>query len=284
MVPALLGALDDEALSSSCQYDGKGGCSFLWTLPSFPSCPALAARFSLLSRAYGGGDVSPDCLICKPLDSQIDWLAESYRALPSFSVGPFFIFGDHHEGVIPPEGALPLKIEAATAFGSGDHGTTAACLLALNSLKNKGCEPERILDMGCGSGILAIAASRLWPQSDVSAADNDPESVRVSLRHCRENKADAISVFQSEGYAKESPVWMKAPYQLIVANILAAPLIEMAAEQSACVAEAGYLILSGMLEEQKERVAAAYESFGFAILEQFPRGEWVTLLLQKKMK
>lgn len=210
-----------------------------------------------------------------------DWLAESYRALPPFTVGPFFIYGSHYTGA-HPDGQIPLQIEAATAFGSGEHGTTSRCLLAVQYVKNLGVVPEKILDMGCGSGILAIGAAKLFPASKIYAADNDPESVRVTDIHKTVNDSTHIETFRSEGYDVGSPVWDHASYNFIIANILAGPLIDMAAEQSKALSPGGYLILSGTLKEQAEAVLGAYTPHGLQLIQEFPGGEWMTLLLQKK--
>ncbi|MFA5593072.1 MAG: 50S ribosomal protein L11 methyltransferase [Micavibrio sp.] len=215
------------------------------------------------------------------LDENRDWLAESYHALPPFSVGPFFIYGSHYAGPLP-DGEIPLMIEAATAFGSGEHGTTSRCLLAIDHVKKSGFTPKNILDMGCGSGILAIGAAKLWPDIPIEAADNDPECVRVTLRHIEANKAATITAYQSEGYEAQSPVWNNAPFDFIIANILAAPLIDMAQSQAKALADGGYLILSGMLQEQAARVEAAYAAQGLVLEAGFPGDEWMTLLLVKK--
>lgn len=209
-----------------------------------------------------------------------DWLAESYRALPPFTVGSFFIYGSHYKDAAP-EGLIPLLIEAATAFGSGEHGTTSRCLLAIEHVRKSGAQLRNILDMGCGSGILAAAAARLWPDLPVFAADNDPECVAVTKRHLQENGIKNVRAFQSEGYEAQSPVWNDAPYDLVIANILARPLIEMAADQSRALATKGHLILSGMLQEQADRVMDAYAAHGLRLVERFPGEEWMTLLLQK---
>jgi len=209
-----------------------------------------------------------------------DWLAESYRALPPFIVGSFFIYGSHYEGAKDAD-KIPLLIEAATAFGSGEHGTTSACILAIEHVKSLEFKPEKILDMGCGSGILAACAAKLWPDLPVLAADNDPECMRVTNHHAALNGIDNISSFVSEGYATDSIVWNEAPYDFIIANILAGPLIEMAAEQCRALSACGYLILSGTLKEQAADVTAAYTKHGLTLAGEFPGHEWMTLLMKK---
>jgi ribosomal protein L11 methyltransferase len=269
-----------ESVSFSCRKNGKGW-DFLWTFPQGLSVSRddLAERLGYLLEAFG-----LDAALAKSLtleeNEDRNWLAECYRALPPLTIEPFFIYGSHFDGS-PPENTIPLLIEAATAFGSGEHGTTASCLQALAALKDRGFTPPRILDMGCGSGILAAAAARLWPDSAVIAADNDPECVAVSEKHVRVNAIPNISVYLSDGYAANSPVWEHAPYPLIIANILAGPLIDMAEAQCRALSAGGYIILSGTLQEQGEHVAAAYKSHGCELAEIFPGGEWVTLLMRK---
>lgn len=250
---------------------------FLWTFDHEPE-----EEFAYSQIAWAIDQFKPDAdfgFSIETLEDR-DWLAESYLALPPFTVGSFFIYGSHYDGEQPAE-QIPLLIEAATAFGSGEHGTTAQCILAIEHAKNSGFKPKNILDMGCGSGILAAVAAKLWPDVPVFAADNDPECVTVTQRHLASNEIFSVNSYQSEGYDARSPVWEDAPYDFIIANILAAPLIDMAAEQSKALAKDGYLILSGTLIEQEARVVAAYEAQGLKLVAEFPQGEWMTMLMRK---
>ncbi len=271
-------AFDEYALSASC-IKQSGGWDFLLTFDHAPDITQIEIVLSEAAQTAGLDRSAIGALHVEALEDR-DWLAESYRALPAFTIGPFFIYGSHFDGA-SPENTIPLLIDAATAFGSGMHGTTSRCLLALVHLKEQGFMPQRILDMGCGSGILAIAAIKLWPRASTEAADNDPECVRVTLRHMEANDAQAITAYVSEGYDAQSPVWNNAPYDLIIANILAAPLIVMAAEQSKALAADGYIILSGTLREQAADVAGAYHAQGCADHAEFPGDEWMTLLMRK---
>lgn len=260
---------------SSRKDDGEW--DFLWTFDHEPDEEFVYDQISwAVDQFHPGCDFE---LSIEPLEDR-DWLAESYRALPPFTIGSFFIYGSHYEGE-KPHGQIPLLIEAATAFGSGEHGTTAQCILAIEHVKSLGVTPRNILDMGCGSGILAAAAAKLWPDVPVYAADNDPECVIVTQRHLASNDIFTVNSYQSEGYEAQSPVWEDAPYDFIIANILAGPLIDMAGEQAKALASGGYLILSGTLKEQAERVVAAYEAQGCALIKEFPQAEWMTLLMQK---
>lgn len=270
---------EGSSLSFSCKKDNQSADAweFLWTFDTCPDEDEIAAQLEWVRGELGIG-ASMDYRI-EELEDR-DWLAESYRALPPFSVGSFFIYGSHYGGETP-DGQIPLLIEAATAFGSGEHGTTSRCMLAIEHVKALDFKPRNILDMGCGSGILAAVAAKLWPNVPVFAADNDPECVIVTNRHLESNGIGNVHAYQSEGYNLQSPVWKDAPYDFIIANILAGPLIDMAAEQSQALANGGYLILSGTLREQAERVETAYVAHGLKLVAEFPGDEWMTLLMKK---
>lgn len=266
-------------MSFSCKKD-KGGWDMLWTWGKTPDAPFVKERIEDTAQNERIDAARIGAVRIERLEDR-DWLAESYRALPPFTIGSFFIYGSHYTGE-RPQGAIPLLIEAATAFGSGEHGTTSACLRAIEYVKSSATMPRLILDMGCGSGILAAAAAKLWPQTPVHAADNDPECIRVTKHHLSVNGIKNVTAFESDGYAHGSPVWNHAPYDFIIANILAGPLIAMAEEQARALSPGGYLILSGTLQEQAEDVVAAYRPHGLDPVIEFPAGEWMTLLLRKK--
>lgn len=271
-------AFGEEALSFSAKKD-KGIWDFLWTFEGARDSSYITGHLHSAAEQAGLFEGAIQDFKLEELEDR-DWLAESYNALPPFDVGPFFIYGSHYTGPKTEE-QIPLLIEAATAFGSGEHGTTSQCMMALAHLKDFGIEPRKILDMGCGSGILAAAAAKLWPDAITFAADNDPECVRVSRIHLDINGLQHVPAYQSEGFERTSPVWKDAPYDLVIANILAAPLIEMAESLSQTVAPKGHVILSGMLREQADRVAGSYAPHNLTVIEKFPKEEWMTLLLRR---
>ncbi len=213
---------------------------------------------------------------------ETNWLEVSYRAFPPFTVGPFFIYGSHYKEAVP-ESQIGLQIDAATAFGSGEHGTTKGCLEAMIDLKAIGVCPWNILDMGTGSGILAVAAWKLW-HAPILAVDIDEESIRVAEHHCELNEIktgkSTLLCAVSDGF-KGDLVQKQKPYELILANILAAPLIEMAEDLVKTCDENGYVILSGMLHEQAGKVLGAYEPHGLSEKTRYEHGDWTTLVLQK---
>jgi ribosomal protein L11 methyltransferase len=208
-----------------------------------------------------------------------DWLAASYEQFQPFSVGPFFIYGSHST-ITTTHDQIPLQIDAATAFGSGQHGTTKGCLEALIDLKASGIEPRNILDMGTGSGILAIAAAKLWA-APIMAVDNDEEAVRIAILHQTINSigSSMLSVC-GDGFAA-SLVQQRKPFDLIIANILASALKDMGPELRSVCADQCHVILSGILNEQVQSVLDIYQALGFTLQNSYEQQDWTTLLLQK---
>jgi ribosomal protein L11 methyltransferase len=212
---------------------------------------------------------------------EIDWLAHSYRQFPPFAVGSFFIYGSHYDGAVP-EDLTGLQIDAATAFGSGEHGTTSGCILALLDLNEQGVCPWNVLDMGTGSGILALAAYKIW-KTPVLGVDNDEECVRVSIRHRDVNNipsgATGVDFEAGDGFRANS-AQTKKPFDLVIANILAGPLKDMAADLKAVCDDNAFVILSGILNTQADDVAGVYAKLGLMERARAARGDWSTLVLQ----
>jgi ribosomal protein L11 methyltransferase len=210
-----------------------------------------------------------------------DWLLHVHQNFPPVHVGRFFIYGSHYEGDKPAD-KTTLLIDAATAFGSGEHETTRGCLMALEALCDSGFSPSRVLDMGCGSGILAIAACKLWPASLALGIDIDPESVVVTHRHASVNGVAAqVMAEAGDGYAAPR-VGSLAPYDLIFANILAGPLVEMAPDAAKNLAKNGRLILSGLLNRQRDDVIAAHEAQGLVLVDDRRLNDWHALVFAPK--
>ncbi len=212
-----------------------------------------------------------------------NWVLETYQAFPPLYIGPFYIHGSHTTDPCP-KGLIPLQINAATAFGSGEHATTKGCLMLLYTLwENKflsALSPLSFLDIGTGSGILAFAMVSLF-KTTVIALDNDPESVRVTQENAFLNKlSDKIETHVSEGFEflkkKNSP-----SFSLIMANILKGPLLEMAADMALYTQKNGYIILSGLLSTQAPEIIKKYEEKGFKFLETYDEKEWSALLFQR---
>jgi ribosomal protein L11 methyltransferase len=214
---------------------------------------------------------------------ETNWLEESYRQFPPFEIKDFFIFGSHFVGK-PPKGKIPLQIDAATAFGSGEHGTTRGCLEALLYLQETGLKPKHVLDMGAGSGILGIAAYTLW-RKPVLAVDIDKEATRVACHHRKLNHVPAgdkgMICATGDGYAARLVKAKKKGFDMIIANILAGPLIIMAFDLAQNLAPGGTAILSGLLVEQMKEVLHAHETIGLKLHKKITHGEWQTLILTK---
>ena len=209
-----------------------------------------------------------------------DWVAESQSHFPMLEFGRFLVYGSHHARP-RAYGRLPLLIDAGRAFGTGHHDSTALALLLLERLQPRYRQPN-LLDLGCGSGILALAALRLWPGAAVLAADIDPQSVAVAQENRRINRiAGDFRAVTSNGLRQADLRWA-APYDLILANILTRPLLMMAQEIARALAPGGHLILAGFLEGDRVRLEARYRALGLALVARQGRGGWSALLLRKR--
>jgi len=216
-----------------------------------------------------------------PLPSK-DWLSENRKSFPAIDIGPFYIYGSHHQEKLP-EGKIAFRIDAATAFGTGQHATTQGCLLALHDLKQAGIKVQNYLDLGCGTAVLAMAMARLFQVRGI-ASDNDPEAVDRAYLNVAENHLERfVEVILSEGFSHER-LEAQAPYSLIAANILVDPLIALSPEMARFMAEEGKVILSGLLQTQQHATLKAYEKVGFSLQKTYPMAEWVTLVLKKNGK
>lgn len=231
----------------------------------------------ILSVALGDQQTQQPIVQLDPLP-ETNWLEQTWKNFPPRQIGPFYIYGSHTDALPPPE-SIGLEINAATAFGSGEHETTSGCLMALGELKEQGISFRRPLDMGCGSGILAMATAKLW-DIPVLAVDNDPESVRVTLCNAEINKcADQIIGLCNEGF-EGGAVSSRGPFDLVTANILANPLYLMAASLMATCEPGARIILSGLLTRQAGEVVSAYEAAGAKLVGEKKIGDWSTLILQ----
>ena len=202
-----------------------------------------------------------------------NWLKETARTFAPLTLGNYFIYGSHYTESLPAD-KITLKIDAATAFGSGRHATTQACLQALDFLAEQKKSVRRILDLGCGSGILAFAATHRYPKAVVDAADCDEESVRMAQFNAKENNI-TCHVFQSTSFQH-----IQQKYDLIFANILARPLIQMAPDLADHLTPGGYAILSGFLTHQHAWVMKAYQDKCTEV-RQFKIKEWQASLVKR---
>ncbi len=208
----------------------------------------------------------------------IDWIKLSQEGLPPVRAGRFFVYGAHDAGVVP-HGVIPIRIEAGLAFGTGHHETTALCLRVLSDLSKKR-RFANVLDLGCGTGLLAIGAAKLWRKS-VLASDIDVVAVEVTRENAAANgEAPLIRALTADGLTH--PVLAKqAPYDLIIANILASPLTRLAPEIAKALAPGGIAVLSGLLQWQENLVISFYRPHGLILRGTRRDGVWSALTLER---
>jgi ribosomal protein L11 methyltransferase len=208
-----------------------------------------------------------------------DWVAHALEGLGVVRAGRFVLYGSHDRTRLPNEdGDIPILIEANQAFGTGHHPTTAGCLTLLDRLA--GVRPERILDLGAGSAVLAIAAAKLWDR-DVIATDIDRRSVEIAAENAALNGVgDRVDAFLADGF-DDARIAAAAPFDFIFANILAGPLIAFAPAMARHMARSGRLLLAGLMAEQEAEVTAAYEAEGFRRLNRLDHAVWPVLLFAR---
>ncbi|MBS0518692.1 MAG: 50S ribosomal protein L11 methyltransferase [Proteobacteria bacterium] len=210
-----------------------------------------------------------------------DWVAENQRSFRPFAVGPFWVHPSHASDGMPA-GLLPLRIDAGLAFGTGTHATTRGCLEMLATLDP--AETARAVDVGCGSGILAIAMAKLW-RRPVLGGDNDAEAVEVARENAELNGVAPLCRFYTSAGLSAPELASARPYDLVVANILAGPLVELSESFAAAVRSGGRVLLSGLLVEQAAHILDAYQRRDFAFERRIDLETggawWRTLVLRK---
>lgn len=275
LAPGLAELLEPMGLALQVQVDRPDG---LWAIRILtldpPDMADLQTRVALFAAPMGYEAPVPG-VESVPADG---WLARSARAFPPLRVGRFFIHGSHFHGS-PPVASQSLRVDAATAFGSGEHGTTAGCLRALERLARTR-QFNNILDLGTGSGLLAMAAARVWPAT-VMATDLDGEAVRVARLNAWDNRlGPRIRFTRADGY--DAPmISRQRPYDLIMANILARPLRRMARDLAAHLAPGGMAVLSGFMAEDRNAIAAIHRSLGVVRCFDITIDGWSTMVLRK---
>ncbi len=208
-----------------------------------------------------------------------NWIERVQRDFEPVEIGRFWIHGSHVEQA-PPAGLVPIQLDAGLAFGSGEHATTEGCLRALDQMARRR-RFSRVLDMGCGAGLLAIAAAKCWP-ARVLAVDNDPVAVDVARENgCINHVGDRLTALVSEGYAHPA-IKMRGPYELILSNILANPLCEMARDLAHHLAPGGTAILAGLLDRQVPEVASSHQTHGLYLREKIKIEPWTILVMSRK--
>src|SRR5580698_9043423 len=211
----------------------------------------------------------------EPLPDQ-DWIKLSQEGLPPVRAGRFFVYGAHDAGQVP-HGVIPMRIEAGMAFGTGHHETTALCLAVLSDLATRQ-RFDHVLDLGCGTGLLAIGAAKLWKRP-VLASDIDPVAIEVARDNAVANDSGPlVRAVVADGLA--NPVLSRAaPYDLLIANILASPLTRLAPDIVRVLAPGAMLVLSGLLTNQEKLVTSFYRDLRFLGVRRM--GPWSALVLEK---
>jgi ribosomal protein L11 methyltransferase len=236
----------------------------------------------LLSLAPSAGGATP---VAEKLDDE-DWVTLSQAGLEPIRAGRFFVHTPAHRDDIPPD-AIAFEIDAGRAFGTGQHETTTGCLIALDRLKATGASFQNLADIGTGTGLLAFAAMHLWPVAKAAASDIDPVAIEVAEENAAINR---IRLGRARGQLElivapgldHLRLKARAPYDLLIANILAGPLIELAPALAGALAPGGRLILAGLLDTQADAVTAAYRRQGMMAGTRIVRGDWPTLVLRKR--
>ncbi|MEO0342081.1 MAG: 50S ribosomal protein L11 methyltransferase [Pseudomonadota bacterium] len=249
--------------------DGSG----LWEIGGYFNESPDPIKLDLLAAVHGARPFAVSEIPDK------DWVAEVRRELAPIAAGRFFLYGSHDADKVP-DGAVGLLIEAAMAFGTGHHGTTKGCLLELESLLQKGLQAESVLDLGCGTAVLAMAAAKIWP-GQFWASDIDEVATQTATANIGVNDlAGRISVVTAAGL-DHPELKAAAPYDLIFANILKGPLIELAQDIGAATANGGQVILSGLLVHQQKDVEKAFKNQQFVARHYTQLGDWVAITMQK---
>ena len=211
---------------------------------------------------------------------EVDWVAHVRRELSPVDAGRFFVFGSHDADKVPT-GRVPLQIEATVAFGTGHHGTTLGCLLAFDRLLAEGWRPAKVADIGCGTAVLAMAAAATLPDALVIASDIDRVAVDVAEANVAINGLEGRIMCLEAAGLDHAKIRTQGPYDLVFANILKGPLIELAPSIATHLATGGRAILSGLLSVQADSVTEAYVASGLVLNNRADIGEWSTLVLQK---
>jgi ribosomal protein L11 methyltransferase len=269
-------SFDGIALSASAfevdELLDQWRCDVLFAQP--PDMAEVTRRAALLAMLAG----KPTPQITTSTIAQQDWLSLVARNFPPLVIERFYVHGSHVTDA-PPIASIPIQVEAGAAFGSGEHGTTRCCLQALAWIAKRRAI-YRILDMGTGSGILAIAAAKLW-NTKILAVDIDPIAVEVTADNVRINQTqNAIRCAVSDGY-KSKVVQKFGTCDLVIANILARPLVSFAPRLARTLSEDGYCVLSGLLVDQEKMVFSAHRMQGLKLVKRFTHEGWCTLVLQK---
>ncbi len=268
--------LSDAGAQSISSFESESGPS--WRVNAlFADEPDHDALVDALVAALGADTHVVDDLDIAQLEPR-DWVSENLAAFPPLAAAGFWIHGSHTDA--PDNDLIPIVIDAGPAFGSGEHATTEGCLIAIDALAAT-TTISRALDMGCGSGILAIAMAKRWTDAAVLGVDNDPPSIRFAREAVATNGvADQVTIVEGDGYSAPE-LASRGPYDLIAANILLRPLIAMAGDLAAHLARGGTAVLSGLLVDQADAAVVAHEECGLVLVDRHDLRGWTALVMKK---
>ena len=263
---------DDLALAASAYEDqDTGEWVFEATTQMLPDLHA----FESLARDVLGGEVG---FTIAPIDPEVNWVAKSLEGLKPVTAGRVYIYGTHDAGPLP-SGLIPIRIDAAEAFGTGHHETTTGCLEAIDLILKRR-RPKRMIDMGTGTGVLAIALAKRTHRR-VIASDIDPVATRTASANAKDNGVGHLIRTVTAPGLNHRAIRSNGPYDLLVANILAGPLVAIAPSIRRAARPRADIVLSGLLVTQAARVASAYARQGLILQRRVVRGDWATLMLRK---
>jgi len=280
-IPAL-DATPEAPVVVTREIDEEAG---LWQLDAYMGDKPGGALLKLLQSLV------PSAKGTKPEVAELpeeDWVTLSQQGLEPVRAGRFFVHTSSHADRVPT-GTTPFLIDASQAFGTGGHDTTAGCLAMLDRLARQGASPRNIADIGTGTGLLAFAAMALWPRARTIASDIDPASIFVTRDNAGINgvplgrSGGRLAVAVAPGTDHPS-IKHRAPYDLVIANILAGPLITLAPDIASVTAPGGRAILAGLIARQMEPVLAAYRAQGFRLAARGGSADWPCLLLVKRRR
>jgi len=265
-------AREDIAITASAHEDAETG---EWVFEATCEDQPDVEAFNAIARDVLGGDVS---FSVETIDPTVNWVAKSLEGLKPVIAGGFFVYGSHEESV-PSAGLTPIRVDAAQAFGTGHHETTTGCLEAIDRVLKRR-RYSRMLDVGTGTGVLAIALAKRT-RLPVLATDIDPIAVTTTVQNAQDNGvANFVIALEATGLDHRT-ISSGAPYDLIVANILAGPLVSLAPAMRKVIEIGGTIILSGILNTQANRVISAYGLQRIVLKQRIEKKEWTTLVLER---
>ena len=272
---------DDTIVLTGYEADPKSPED--WVLDAYLQRKPTRADIGRVERLFDSPAVEP--VVEKLLDE--DWVTLSQQGVEPITAGPFHVRTPDHPA--PGDDSIGFVIPASQAFGTGQHETTAGCLAMLAEMRARGVVARNLADIGTGTGLLAFGAMALWPAASATASDIDPVCLPVVLDNCAANSVPIghakgeLLMLVADGM-HDPMIASRGPFDLIVANILAAPLIEMANEIAMHVSQGGNLVLAGLLVDQEAAVRAAYRRAGFRLAGRIRNGDWSILWLRRRRR